>query len=350
MSYLTANLPGTGGLIKAAPEDFLVEEIPAYPPSGEGQHIFLTLEKRGISTQDMVLRVARALGIPASDIGTAGQKDKMAVARQVISVPAQGVDLAAIANLKLEGVEVLSAARHQNKLRTGHLRGNRFTIVIRGVCADAEARARAILDVLVVAWLPNRFGAQRFGRRGDNADQGRELLEGRRRIDDRFHKRLFLSAYQSKLFNRYLELRMQDGLLHHVVEGEVLQRTGTGGLFVCTPQDMLYAQSRLEMRQIVPTGPIFGHSMFPPAEGSPAARREQQILDEESFDPTHFARFGRLAEGTRRALLVRVDGTSVRQADDTLTVSFALPAGSYATVLLEEIMKPGAPLTLPGDG
>jgi len=345
--YLTAQLPGTGGLIKAVPEDFVVEELPAYAPSGEGQHLFLTVEKRGITTREMVLRIARELGVDPDDVGVAGQKDKQAVARQVISVPA--IDPARAANLKLEGVEVLSAARHQHKLRTGHLRGNKFTIAIRGVVDDGEARARAILDQLTAAWLPNRFGEQRFGSVGDNAGDGRKILLGQLHVEDRFRRRFLISAFQALLFNRYLAARMEEGLLHRAMLGDVMQRTDSGGLFVVTAEDMAYTQARVEMRQIVPTGPIYGYTMFTPPEGTPAAQRESSLLAEEGIAPSVFGQFGKLAPGTRRALLARVTGTSARQADDVLTLSFALPSGSYATVLLEEVMKPGEPIKLQAD-
>ncbi len=348
MPFLTAHLPGVGGLLKAAPEDFIVEEIPAYTPSGEGHHLFLTVEKRGITTQEIVRRVARELGVDPDDVGVAGQKDKQAVARQVISVPATEPTRAA--NLKLEGVEVLSAARHQHKLRTGHLRGNRFTIVVRGVGDDAEARARAILDHLGASWLPNRFGQQRFGMYGDNAAEGKKILRGEAQVEDRFRRRFLISAYQALLFNRYLEQRMAEGLLHRAMIGDLMQKTDTGGIFPVEAQELAYTQVRLDMRHVVPTGPVFGYTMMAPPADSPAAQREAQLLAEEQIDPAVFGQLGKLAAGTRRPLLARVTGTSARQAGDQLTLSFALPSGSYATVLLEEVMKPGEPLKHPGDG
>ena len=342
---ITSSLPGTGGAIKGAPEDFIVEEIPAYPPSGDGDHLFLTVEKRGISTQEMVRRVARALNLPPTAIGVAGQKDQQSISRQVISVPAE--DPVKAANLKLEGVEVLSAARHRHKLRTGHLRGNRFTIAIRGAVPDAEARAKAILARLSETWLPNFFGVQRFGRLDENIANGRALLRGELKVHDRFRKRFLVSAYQSALFNRVLARRIEDGALHRVVDGEVLQRTQTGGLFYCAVDEILVAQARLEKREIVPTGPMFGHKMFQPRAGSPAAEREKAILDEEGIDATAFERFGKLAEGTRRALLAPVETPSAHMDGERLVLTFALPSGTYATVLLEEVMKPEAPVRLP---
>ncbi len=350
MGYFSAHLPGTAGVLKAAPEDFLVEEIPAYPPSGEGTHLFLTVEKRGITTQEMVRRIGRDLGISPSDIGIAGQKDRQAVARQVISVPIVGKEFQRASNLKLDGITVLSAARHPHKLRTGHLRGNRFTITLRGVTEGAEARARTVLDFLVATWLPNRFGAQRFGMHGDNAGEGRKVLRGELHVEDRFRRRFLISAYQSQLFNRYLDLRTDEGLLDRVMVGDLMQKVDTGGIFECQPTDLTSAQARFELRKIVPTGPMFGYTMMAPSLGTAAALREQRILDEAELDPAVFGQFGRLAEGTRRPLLVRIEEAAVRQEGDALVLQFALPSGSYATVLLDEIMKPSEPLKHAADG
>ena len=349
MEYLTAELPGVGGAIKVAPEDFVVEEIPAYLPSGEGQHLFLLIEKRGLTTQEMVRRLAQALGVAASDVGTAGQKDRQAVARQFVSVPHQGLEPDRLAALQLDGVTVLSAARHPHKLRTGHLRGNRFTLIIRGVGEGAEPRARAILAVLEAVGVPNRYGAQRFGMRGDNAAQGRAVLAGKLRVSDRFRRRLLVSALQADLFNRYLSRRMADRLLDRVVDGDILQRAPTGGLFTCPADEVEVAQRRLAAREIVPTGPIFGHEMMAPPPGTTAHEREQEILAEVGLEVSEFGRVGRLAEGTRRPLVARIEGIEVHAEADRLRVGFVLPAGSYATVVLEEIMKPGAPLTVAED-
>jgi tRNA pseudouridine13 synthase len=349
MEYLTAELPGVGGAIKVAPEDFIVEEIPAYQPAGEGQHLFLLIEKRGLTTQEMVRRLAQALGVAPGDVGTAGQKDRQAVARQFVSVPSQGLEPDRLVALQLDGVTVLSAARHPHKLRTGHLRGNRFTLIIRGVGEGAEPRARAILAVLEAVGVPNRYGAQRFGMRGDNAAQGRAVLAGTLRVSDRFRRRLLVSALQADLFNRYLSRRMVDRLLDRVVDGDILQRAPTGGLFTCPADEVEVAQRRLAAREIVPTGPIFGHAMMTPPPGTTAHQREQEILTEAGLEASEFGRLGRLAEGTRRPLVARIEGIEVRAEGDRLRVGFVLPAGSYATVVLEEIMKPGAPLAVAED-
>ena len=246
---LTPELAGTGGAIKSVPEDFVVEEIPAYAACGEGEHLYLSVEKRGITTHEMVRRIARALNLPPTSIGTAGQKDRHAIARQLVSVPAEDVEKAS--NLRLDDVTVLSAARHEHKLRTGHLRGNRFHIVVRGVGEGAEERARAVLSRIADLGMANYYGPQRFAR-GGNAERGRALLRGELMRVDRFERRFLVSAWQSELFNRYLAERADEGLLHRAIEGDVLQRVATGGLFVCAPEELLVAQARIDAREIVP--------------------------------------------------------------------------------------------------
>jgi tRNA pseudouridine13 synthase len=331
---LTSDLPPVGGAYKVTPEDFCVEEIPAYAPAGVGEHTFLQIEKRGLSTHEAVARLARALGADPREAGTAGLKDKQALARQWISLAR--VDPAAALEVSVEGVRVIAAERHGNKLRTGHLRGNRFTVKLRGVGEGAHERAQAILDRLVEFGLPNYYGEQRFGRAGDNAERARALLRGQLRVHDRSERRLLLSALQSELFNRVLARRIGASTHRRALAGDVLQKVESGGIFVC--EDPAVDQPRIDRWEIVPTGPMFGPKMRAPT-GEPA-ELEATILREAELSIEDFARGGKLAEGTRRALAVRIgDVAPVTAAeDDSLIFTFSLPSGSYATVLLAEII------------
>jgi tRNA pseudouridine13 synthase len=346
MQLLTRDLPGTGGLHKATPEDFLVDELPAYAPSGEGSHTFLRIEKRGLTTAEAVARLARALGAKQNEAGTAGQKDRQALTRQWISLP--DVDPARALEATAEGVRVLEAARHGHKLRTGHLHGNRFTLTLRGVVADGLARAQAIVERLIAHGLANYFGQQRFGARGDNAVRGKQLLStaamGARgpRISPN-ERRMLISAYQSELFNRYLDARITDGLVDKPLAGDVLKKTDTGGLFTVddTPAALDDAAQRLAARAVVVTGPMYGHKMMSPPPGTPSRAREDALLAAEAIDAESFKVLGKLAEGTRRPLLVPVEGAQARAGDapDAIVLELTLPPGSYATVLLAEVTK-----------
>ncbi|MBI5546959.1 MAG: tRNA pseudouridine(13) synthase TruD, partial [Deltaproteobacteria bacterium] len=173
---ISRELPGTGGQVRASPEDFEVEEIPAYPPCGQGPHLFLWVEKRERNTRDVLQEIARALKVPERELGVAGQKDRHALTRQLLSVP--NVQAKRAEGLAGEGWRVLWARPHGNKLKTGHLAGNRFRIRVRGCSPDAAARARAIADALERDGLPNLYGPQRFGRAGANVPLGRALVKG----------------------------------------------------------------------------------------------------------------------------------------------------------------------------
>jgi len=253
------------------------------------------------------------------------------------------------------GVIVHQAVRHRHKLRTGHLRGNRFTVCVRDTDVPAEEaaeRARAVLAHLArPPGSPNWYGAQRFGADGDNATQGRALLvgerggQGGRRSSHGRQKRFLISALQSALFNEYLRQRLVDGLFGRVIEGDILQKQGSGGIFGTT--EPAVDQVRLEAGEIVPTGPMFGHSMRNPAPGSAAAERESRVLAAEDLTLDMFRRAGNLGTGTRRPLAVAVDRTDVAvTAERAIAVSFALPAGAYATALLREVVK--GPTPFPG--
>src|SRR5262245_26115923 len=180
LPYVTGDLPGTGGVLRSRDEDFVVEEQPAYEPAGQGDHVFVWIEKRGLTTPMAAEGLARALGVAARDIGWAGMKDRRAVTRQWLSLPPPVTPEAALA-AAVPGLAVLAARRHPHKLRTGHLRGNRFVLRVAGVgdSATAAARATAVLERLAEPpGAPNWFGEQRFGRDGDNAEAGRRLLRG----------------------------------------------------------------------------------------------------------------------------------------------------------------------------
>jgi len=217
-----------------SPERFIVEEIPAYTPSGEGTHTFLWIEKRGLTTFDAIARFAKAFAVPARDVGYAGLKDKQATTRQWLSVPGLDPERAR-ATPGDDTARVLEAARHGNKLRLGHLRGNRFEVVLAGPATDEELAAlRTRFAELSARGVPNRYGEQRFGADAANAARGLALLRGERQERDKRKRRLFLSAVQSAVFNRALELRATRGALTDVLLGDVLKKTETGGLFTST--------------------------------------------------------------------------------------------------------------------
>lgn len=337
--YALSDVPGIGGLLKQSSHDFVVEEIPAYEPIGEGEHTFLWIEKRDMTTQQLVRHIANVTGTAQRDIGTAGLKDRAAVARQYISIPAGNAEhVDAIQN---DSVRLLHARRHGNKLRTGHLKGNKFSILVRDVCHDALSHARVVESHVQKHGFPNYFGEQRFGANSETFQTGVKLLRGTLRSGDlprsqrRFLLRFSISAVQSMLFNAALRDRINDDLWQTVLSGDVMQVVETGGLFVV--EDRNVEQDRFDVRETVVTGPIFGLKMKQPA--GEVAGREEAILDEFEFGIDDFGKFPRLSRGARRPYVVWPADLSVEPEDDGLRFCFALPRGCYATTLLREFMR-----------
>lgn len=336
LPLVTASLPGIGGHIKAQPEDFEVEEVPAYVPTGSGDHLFLWVQKRGVGAEYFVRQVARRLGVATEDVGTAGLKDRHAVTRQWVSVPATAEPR--LKDLDGDGITLLETSRHLNKLKPGHLRGNRFRVLVRTTDPDAPARLPALTDAIRAFGMPNFYGPQRFGRDGETLRVGLNLLTGKAtgRVSG-FLRRLGLSAAQSALFNHYLATRMSDGLVRRVLAGDVMQKWPFGGMFNAV--DLPAEQARLDARETVPTGPMFGKKMF--AAKDEAERREADTLADAGLTRESFAGFGKLLAGTRRYLIVYVDDLTAEPEPEGVWLSFTLPAGSYATVLVRELTHSG---------
>ncbi len=392
--YLTADLPGIGGRLKEQVQDFIVEELPLYAPAGEGEHTFFEIQKTGISTFQAVREIARALGVPPRRIGYAGLKDAQAITRQTLSV--EGVPPSAVLALDLPAIQILWAERHRNKLKIGHLRGNRFTIRVRGVDESALEASRAIMDVLRRRGVPNRYGEQRFGQRGDSADLGRAVVrrdpedfikrflgrphpneseqaqEARTRFEagqwaaalaiwpanmaDERHalealihsggdyglaynavpKRLkifLLSAYQSLLFNRVLDARLQT--LDRVFVGDLAMKHPGRSIF--RVEDATREQPRADRFEISPTGPLFGYRMMQ-AEGR-QGELEREILAQEGLTLEDFRVGGGIkARGERRALRFPIHEPEI-WFDEGLMFRFWLPRGCYATTVMAEIIK-----------
>ncbi|MCL4686576.1 tRNA pseudouridine(13) synthase TruD [Myxococcota bacterium] len=322
--------------IRAELEDFQVEEIPLYAPAGEGSHTFVWIEKRDRNTEEVARDLARAAGVPLREVGYAGRKDRRAVTRQWLSVP--GLDPARALSLSLPGVRVLEAARHPHKLRTGQLRGNRFVLVVRGVDAETAARATARLDELRRLGMPNRFGSQRFGRDADNAERGRDLLAGRLRLRDRRAARFLLSALQSAVFNEVLAKRPLG--LDAIEAGEVAQVVASGGLFLV--EDEAQEAPRAARFEISATGPIFGSGGRDPVPTKAAAARERAALAALGVTDELLgqAPAGIRLRGARRALRIPVPDAALTVAGSVLRLSCSLAAGSYVTVLVEELVGP----------
>jgi len=398
LPYLTAEIPGVGGIVKQRREDFVVEEVPLYEPSGSGTHIYFRIEKIGLPTSQAVQEIARALGRQKYEIGYAGLKDADAVTCQMLSIEHE--DPARVESLSVPGIRVIGVSRHTNKLRLGHHKGNRFAIKLRQVDSARQADVQAVLAILSRRGVPNYFGPQRFGMRGDTWEIGRALVRqdyqealtimlgrssdrdhgaiahARRLFDegnysgaaanwpymfrnerracrelartgkpdkairavDQQARRFYVSAFQSMLFNQIVARRIR--ALDALMLGDLAWRHPQGAVFKV--EDVARERHRCEAFEISPTGPLFGHRMTA-ADGEPG-RMERDLLEAEGLVGCEWLEDGKhRTPGGRRPLRFKPHDVAVAAGTDEhghyLKLSFFLESGCYATAVLREISK-----------
>lgn len=338
---LLSSFEGLAGRLKETPADFIVEEVPSYLPSGEGGHLFVQVRKTDRDSLEVARILAGVADLSPRDVGVAGLKDRHAITTQWMSVPisqttsAQELEQALRLGIEeVAGVELLDARPHQNKLRTGHLRANRFTIVLRGAEHLGES-LDAALETLRTVGYPNYYGEQRFGRRGQNAARGLAKLRGQGKLRGR-RDRLLVSAAQSAVFNLYAAQRLLDGALTTVQKGDILQRWPKGGPFRC--EDPSTDQQRLTSGEVVITGPLPGTHVLSATERP--GEWEQRAAETIGLGQRELEAAGKLARGSRRPLLTRPTTLEVERAEVGLVLRCELPSGCYATMLLRELLCP----------
>ena len=345
LPYITPGEPGIGGLLKAEADCFVVEEIPLYEPEGEGEHIYLRLAREGWNTRDIQKALAKLFGLKAVDVGYAGLKDKQARVTQTFSLALRNTDEETMAGRVREALpfEVLGAGRHKNKLKSGHLLGNRFRILVLDPHEDTLSRAEAIRRTLEERGLPNFYGEQRFGARGQNVEKGREALMGKG-PREKWLRKLLLSAYQSALFNAWLVERIRNGWFETLLQGDLAKKTDTGGLFEV--EDAAVESERFRERKITYTGPIYGAKMRW-ATGKPGDL-EQEVLASRgvSVETLNRARLN----GSRRTARLFVGDLEIEEHPRGVCFTFSLPKGAYATTLMREFMKSDEGLPDPTEG
>lgn len=309
--------PASGGsaTLKLHNEDFLVTELPLQLPSGEGEHLWLDIEKNGANTAFVAQQLAEAAGVQERDVGYAGLKDRYAITRQWFSIYLPKGETPDLTQLQHPEFKVLSQSRHVKKLRPGDLQGNRFRIVLRDVTGD-RAAIEANLQAIAAQGVPNYFGAQRFGHDGGNVEQGRAMLAREIRVRNPKKKGIYLSAVRSFVFNEVLALRIKQGRWGQVLPGDVMDEAGR------------------------PTGPLWGR-------GRVSTTEEAQALEMGVA-----ARHATLCDGMehagldqeRRALVASPQDMRWEwPQDQQLVLTFSLPAGNYATSVLNEILRTTEP-------
>lgn len=324
--------PVLSARFRASPEDFLVEEIDGFEASGSGEHLLLTIEKRGMNTAFAAKRIAQWAGLPELAIGYAGLKDRHAVTRQRFSVHLPKRVAPDLQSLQSEDLRVLKSEWHAKKLPRGALAGNRFVLTLReveGGCDAIEQRLQAI----AARGVPNYFGEQRFGRDGDNVANALAMFAGRR--VRREQRTMLLSAARSELFNRVLAARVVRDDWDAGLDGEVWMLDGSRSVFGPEPWNEALA-ARLADFDIHPSGPLWGAG-----ELRTASAAKEVELSALADDPAPALRAGLETAGLkqeRRALRLKPQQLQWRWLqDEALELQFALPPGTYATVVLREL-------------
>jgi tRNA pseudouridine13 synthase len=329
LSYLYGE-PAATALLRQHSDDFIVEEQLNFSPSGAGEHILLYIEKTGQNTQYVAKQLAELTGLRARDVSYAGLKDRHAVTRQWFCFKwpiKQPLDWQ---SWQLEGCTVLDIQRHYRKLRLGALKANLFQIRLRQVSDITNVLSRA---TLLSQGVPNYYGEQRFGINGGNLALAQQLFNGQS-ITDRKLRGLALSAARSYVFNQQVCARISAGLFNTVQHGDVLQLNGSGSVFRAPEADATL-QQRLQQQDLHITAVLAG--IGEPMVSGAAAKFEQQVLAQHRSLVQGLEDYRLKAE--RRAIRLLPQQLTVQQQGNDITLSFALPAGCFATSVLRELLK-----------
>ncbi|QTF94507.1 MAG: tRNA pseudouridine(13) synthase TruD [Halomonas sp. BM-2019] len=325
--------PPSAGEYRAAPEDFEVAEVLDFAPEGEGEHLWLHIEKRDLTTAMAVRELARLCGVSPRAVGYSGMKDRVAVTRQWLSVQLPGREApAGLADaLAARGVRVLSEARHPRKLKRGVHRANRFRLRLTGAALDDPALT-ARWSRLVEQGAANYFGPQRFGPDGRNLLRARALLaRGWRKRDDR--DGMLLSAARSFLFNEGLAARVRDGSWNRLLPGEVAILDGTASQFTLEAPDA-ELEARAARLDLHGSGVLWG--VGDSVAAGEALGRERWLSERYPALCAGLERAGvRLA---RRALRLRLGEPRLTRGEGELWLAFSLPRGAFATAVLRELI------------
>lgn len=325
--------PLSNGTLKAHAEDFIVEEDLGFEPDGEGEHLLVRIRKTGCNTQFVAEQLARFAGVHPRSVSYAGLKDRHAVTEQWFCVHLPGKENPDLANFKLEGCEVVRFARHIKKMRIGTLKGNAFTLVLRDLTNLADIEQR--LAQIQTRGVPNYFGVQRFGRGGNNLVQAARWARDEIRVKERPKRSFYLSASRSALFNMVSSERLAKGLMQEALLGDALQLSGRGSWFVAKAEELASVQSRVAQGELLITAPL-------PGDGPLGSQQDAEefelsciadqtdllsLLKRERVDPA------------RRAIMLHPQHLAWKALDaSTLELNFWLPAGSFATSLVRELM------------
>lgn len=330
LAYLQKIPPKQTALLKAECADFVVKEQLGYDMSGDGEFVAVKVRKTDCNTLFVGEQLAKFAGISARNMSYAGLKDRKAVTEQWFSLQMPGQQTPDFSQFSLEGVEILDVTRHQRKIRIGSLQGNHFEILLRNAEETDELKVR--LDFLAKNGFPNYFTKQRFGRDGNNLTQALRWANGEINVKDRNKRSFYLSAARSEMFNLIVSKRMELNLAQQILVGDVLQLNGSHSWFVVDEsEDLAQLQQRLAQQDVLLTAPLIGE------EEKSAVNFENEIFAQ------HQALFALMRQermkAARRPILMQPQQFQWQFEPNGLRLQFALPAGSYATALIRELVN-----------
>ncbi|HCJ1100121.1 TPA: tRNA pseudouridine(13) synthase TruD [Legionella pneumophila] len=326
-------MPNSTATFKSLPEDFQVNELFEGQFSGEGEHIVLKIEKRGLTTEEVVKSLARLINKPIKLISHAGLKDKQALTTQWLSVHAPGEIIDGIEKLEAPGWRILECTRHNKKLKPGFLSGNHFIITLRNVSDESDLVHR--IEQIKLKGVPNYFGEQRFGRDGGNLTKAEELLVHGRKVKDKFLQGMYFSAARSWLYNLVLSRRVKESSWNLPLLGDVIQLRGSNSIFVTDKNIDEQLLIRISEKDVSPASPLPGKSKY--LVKGPALQIINEVYSEWSAWLKGLEKNG--LEEAWRANILYAEQIEYRINQNTVELSFALPAGAYATVVLRELVQ-----------
>ncbi|BFU60609.1 MULTISPECIES: tRNA pseudouridine(13) synthase TruD [Rodentibacter] len=331
LPYLTLKTPPKStALLKLECADFIVKEVLGYEMSGEGEFVALKIRKTGCNTLFVGEKLAKFAGVSERNMGYAGLKDRQAVTEQWFCLQMPGKATPDFSQFQLEGVEILEVTRHNRKIRTGSLQGNYFEILLRGAEETDELKVR--LDFVKNVGFPNYFTEQRFGRDGHNLTQALRWAQGEIKVKDRKKRSFYLSAARSEIFNLVVAARIEQGVTEEVLPNDIVQLTGSHSWFKADEsEDLAALQTRLAQRDILLTAPLIGE------ENLMASSVENAIVEQHNVFSSLMKQ--EKMKAARRPLLMQAQDLHWQFTDVGLKLYFYLPAGSYATALVRELVN-----------
>ena len=335
--------------------DFIVDEIPLYEFTGEGEHLILHVRKKDMTTWEMVSAIAKYCKIKQRDIGYAGLKDKHAMTMQYISVLAKDNE-EILKTFNHDKIKILATYRHNNKIRIGHLKGNHFKVRLKKVLGVQKDKLDSVLKWIKTNGVPNYFGNQRFGNHGDNWKDGKKISEGTLKMRDKKKRTFLLNAYQSHLFNQWLSKRIELSMLlesfsqndaekvlnlpkgslngtkeqphfFKLLEGDLMMHYPFGRVFEL--EDLETEAKRFLEFDIAPSGLLAGKRVSRTTKTSELIEKNYDIEIAEN--------------GARRYAWIKVTEIKKTYVEEKAhyELEFSLPKGCYATNVLDVLRGEG---------